>query len=125
VLGQAQGNPFADERSDEKGRQGKVCGRPDEPASDDGQRQVAPGDEQGNSAPTGRIIRAGMFATPVTMMEVEMAPGEPQDRKAASVTATPAAPPPGRKLPADDPHRFTMIARSCRRPGNDPVSVNV
>src|SRR5680860_861004 len=27
-----------------------------------------------------------------------------------AVTATPAAPPPGRKLPADEPHRFTMSA---------------
>ena len=47
-------------------------------------RQVAAGDEEGDQAVTGRIIRARMFQTPVTMTEVEMSRREkPQDRKAA------------------------------------------
>src|SRR5450631_408214 len=88
--------------------------------------RLPPPIRRATTAVTGRIIRARRFQTPVTTMDVEMARREkPQERKAAYVTATPTAPPPGRRLPADDPHRFTMSAWTCRRPGSDPVRVNV
>src|ERR1035437_1817934 len=50
--------------------------------------RLSPVTSRAISAPTGRIIRARMFQTPVTMMEVEMARREtPQDRKAAEPEA--------------------------------------
>ena len=74
----------------------------------------------------GNAIRARTFQTPVTIAEVEMSRREkPQERQIVYVAARPAAPPPGRRLPTDDPATLTMSACHCRRPCNDPVRVKV
>jgi hypothetical protein len=67
-----------------------------------------------------------MFQTPLTITEVEMSRRpKPHERHRAYVAATPAAPPPGSRLPTEEPQTFTISALPWLRPGSDPVSVNV
>ncbi len=71
-------------------------------------------------------MRARTFHTPVTTTEVEVARREnPHDRQIAYVAARPTAPPPGRRLETDDPHRLTTSALLWVSPGSEPVKVKV
>jgi hypothetical protein len=88
--------------------------------------RVTPLNQSTAIAITGRAMRARTFHTPVTTTEVEVARREnPHERQIAYVAASPTAPPPGRRLETDDPHRLTTSALLWVSPGSEPVKVKV
>src|SRR5450759_2397476 len=75
---------------------------------------------------TGRVTRPRTFQTPLTITEVEMSRREkPQERHMPYVAATPAAPPPGSRLPTEELHTLRIKAFGCDKPGSEPVSMKV